>query len=57
MKKLGNALFIIGMTGYILGMSGYEGQPVICGIEALAGILIAYVGYRTGGIKKDIEIN
>lgn len=52
MKKVGNALFIIGMTGFILGACGYEGQPVICGIAALAGILIAYIGYKMGGRKK-----
>lgn len=53
MKKLGNALFIIGMTGFVLGSCGYDGQPVICGIAALAGILIAYAGYRTGGHRNE----
>lgn len=46
MKHVGNILFAVGMTGFILGSCGYDGQPVICGIIALVGILMAYAGYR-----------
>jgi hypothetical protein len=46
MKKAGNVIFVIGMTGFILGSCGYDSQPVICWIIAMVGILIAYAGYR-----------
>lgn len=46
MKKAGNILFAVGMTGFILGTCGYDGQPIACGIIALVGIVMAYAGYR-----------
>lgn len=55
MKKAGNALFTVGMTGYILGSCGYDGQPVICGIIALVGIVMAYAGYRIRKGVCDLE--
>lgn len=48
MRETGNVLFIIGVTLFILGSCGYDGQPVLCGMMVLAGLGIAYLGYRKG---------
>lgn len=54
-KTIGSVLFVIGMTGFILGSCGYDGQPVVCGIIALVGIIMAYAGYRIRKGVCDLE--
>ena len=45
MRRVEDILFTFGMTVFIIATCGYDGQPVICGITSMIGLLLAYLGY------------
>lgn len=45
MRRVEDILFTFGMTVFIIAACGYDGQPVICGITSMIGLLLAYLGY------------
>jgi len=48
MKKVGNLLMGVGITGFILASCGYDSNMIVCGIIAAIGIVVCYAGYRIG---------
>ena len=37
----------VGLIFFILGVCGYDGQPVVCGIVSLIGLMVVYVCQRS----------
>ena len=54
-KVLGNVVFVIGLTGFLLGMSGYDSSPLIAGIMAFFGMVLTYIGYQIRDSFYDYE--
>lgn len=46
MKHIGNIIAGTGLTGAVLGICGYDSQPLICGVAAVIGLLLLYIGYQ-----------
>lgn len=55
MKVLGDVMFLGGMVGFFLALSGYDSCPVGCSIAALVLLLVAYIGYRIDGEMVEYE--
>lgn len=48
MKQLGSTIFIIGFTGFIIGVCGYDSNPVVGFITGIIGLAITWTGYQMG---------
>lgn len=55
MKKLGNVIFVIGWTLFVLGASGYDSNPAAAFLIALVGLALAWAGYRMDGEYVDYD--
>lgn len=55
MKRAGNVIAGIGLTGFILGACGYDGSSAVCGVAVIAGLGLLFFGYRLSGEYADYE--
>lgn len=55
MKKIGNLIAVIGMIGGILGVSGYDSNPLIGGVMAVIGLVMPRGGYWISNNYIDAE--
>lgn len=55
MKKIGNIIAGTGLASAILGICGYDSNPVIAGIAILVGLALLYGGYRIEGSYTERE--
>lgn len=53
MRRVGDVLFVTGMSVFFLGLSGYDSNPVECAIAAVIALVIAYIGYQ---ISDDVVV-
>lgn len=56
MKHSGNTIFLVGMTGFILVISTETedmSAMLICGLLALAGLGLAWLGYRIETVRAE----
>ena len=55
MKKLGNVMFVIGWTLFVLGACGYDSNPAAAFLIALVGLALAWAGYQMDGEYVDYD--